>query len=133
MSGEWDVCGRQHDSVHWLAPSHDPVVMGGGVMHQISQVVRTKAMLTQATWWEANERFLLYCLPLHSFSCSHHPTHLVPTDNKASELKRQGTLRAVVVLQLPCHTPRVYLPLLSWNHIQWYNAVCHFLRHKVAA
>ena len=29
MSGEWDVCDRQHDSDHWLAPSHDPVVMGG--------------------------------------------------------------------------------------------------------
>ena len=28
VSGEWDVCGRQHDSDHWLAPSHDPVVMG---------------------------------------------------------------------------------------------------------
>ena len=26
VSGEWDVCGRQHDR---LAPSHDPVVMGG--------------------------------------------------------------------------------------------------------
>ena len=47
VSGEWDVCGRQHDSDHWLAPSHDLVMMGG-VMHQISQVVRTKAMLTQA-------------------------------------------------------------------------------------
>ena len=23
------MCGRQHDSDHWLAPSHDPVVMGG--------------------------------------------------------------------------------------------------------
>ena len=29
VSGEWDVCGRQYDSDHWLAPSHDPVVMGG--------------------------------------------------------------------------------------------------------
>ena len=29
MSGERDVCGRQDDSKHWLAPSHDPVVMGG--------------------------------------------------------------------------------------------------------
>ena len=29
MSGEWDVCGRQHDSDHWLAPSHDLVMMGG--------------------------------------------------------------------------------------------------------
>ena len=29
MSGEWDVWGGQHDSDHWLAPSHDPVVMGG--------------------------------------------------------------------------------------------------------
>ena len=30
VSGEWDVCGRQHDSDHWLAPSHDLVMMGGG-------------------------------------------------------------------------------------------------------
>ena len=29
VSGEWDVCGGQDDSDHWLAPSHDPVVMGG--------------------------------------------------------------------------------------------------------
>ena len=61
-------------------------------MHQISKVVRTKAMLIQAIhiWWKANERFLLYivnhCLPLRSSSCSHGPTHLVPIDNKASEL-----------------------------------------------
>ena len=52
MSGVWDVCGRQHDSDHWLAPSHDPVMMGGlsrrGDASDISQVVGTKAMLTQA-------------------------------------------------------------------------------------
>ncbi len=58
--GEQDVCGRQDDCDHWLAPSHDSVEMGGlsvRVMHQISQVIRTKAMLTQAIyiWWEANE------------------------------------------------------------------------------
>ena len=29
MSEERDVCGGQDDSDHWLAPSHDPVVMGG--------------------------------------------------------------------------------------------------------
>ena len=29
VSGEWDVCGRQHDGDHWIAPSHDPVMMGG--------------------------------------------------------------------------------------------------------
>ena len=44
VSGEKvDMCGRQHDSDHWLALSHDPVVMGGRVMHQISQVACTKA------------------------------------------------------------------------------------------
>jgi hypothetical protein len=29
VSEERDVCGRQDDSDRWLAPSHDPVVMGG--------------------------------------------------------------------------------------------------------
>ena len=29
MSGERDMCRGQGDSDHWLAPSHDPVVMGG--------------------------------------------------------------------------------------------------------
>ena len=23
------MCGRQHDRDHWLAPSYDPMVMGG--------------------------------------------------------------------------------------------------------
>ena len=29
VSGELDMCGEQDDSNHYLAPSHDPVVMGG--------------------------------------------------------------------------------------------------------
>ena len=68
-SGSCVGCGRQHDSDHWLATSHDPVVMGGlsrrgdapdkpGSSHEGN-------MLTQAIhiWWKANERFL-HCLPL---------------------------------------------------------------------
>ena len=58
-------------------------------MHQISQVYSWhEGNVDTARWWEANERFLLHCLPLRSLSCSHRPTHLVPTDNKASELKQ---------------------------------------------
>ena len=27
--GEWDVCGGQDNSEHWLTPSHGPVLMDG--------------------------------------------------------------------------------------------------------
>ena len=86
------MCGRQHDCDHWLAPSHDPVVMGG-----LSR--RGDAPDKPGSSHEGNVdtgyppggrrmNDFFFSLTLRSLSCSHRLTHLVPTDNKAGELKQ---------------------------------------------
>ena len=63
---ELDVCGRQDDNYHCLAPSHDPVgdlSKWGDAPDKSDSSHEGQAI---HIWWEANERFLPHCLPLRS-------------------------------------------------------------------
>ena len=82
MLGERDVCGGRDDSDNCLAPSHDPVVMGGlsrrgDTSDKPGSSLKGNVDAGYHIWWEANERFLSNCLSLRSLSCSH-GTQLVP-------------------------------------------------------
>ena len=74
MLVEWEMCGRQDNSNHWLALNHWWVVFQGEMMHQIHQVVHTKATLMHAIhiWWEVNKNnlFFIYILICYSL-CPH--------------------------------------------------------------
>ena len=77
------MCGRQHDRNHWIAPSHDPVVMGG-----LSRRGDAPDKPSSSHEGNVDAGYPPGGRRMNDFFFLPSTTHLVHTDNKASELKQ---------------------------------------------